>query len=255
MSTNDNRRIPTDNEKMVLFNEVNGFCPMCGITLTYKKSGKIFKSFEVAHIYPANPRKSEEKLLENVELLSPLDVNNLENLIAVCSRCHKEFDNPRTVEEYEKWYSIKKRILEDFAMRDSFFDYSIETEITEILEKLNEEKIEEDLVGLSLTSLKIDTKANETLPFLLKKTIKNDVADYFYYIRHSFEEMDKITPNTFESVATQVKSFYLKCSKTSMDQNHIYTVLVDWLDEKTDNYSKRACEIVIAFFIQDCEVF
>lgn len=39
------------------------------------------------------------------------------------------------------------------------------------------------------------------------------------------------------------------------NQEVIYYSLVDWLDEKTNHYSKVACEILIAFFIQDCEVF
>lgn len=39
------------------------------------------------------------------------------------------------------------------------------------------------------------------------------------------------------------------------NQEFVYASLVDWLNEKTNSYSKRACEIVIAFFIQDCEVF
>ena len=45
MEVNDNRRIPTDNEKMLLHNEVDGRCPMCGDSLTYKKGKRIFKSF------------------------------------------------------------------------------------------------------------------------------------------------------------------------------------------------------------------
>ena len=67
--------------------------------------------------------------------------------------------------------------------------------------------------------------------------------------------MDKISPRKFDTLASQVKSFYLKCSQTCSKQDQLFTILVDWLDEKTEHYSKRACEIVIAFFIQDCEVF
>jgi hypothetical protein len=32
----DGRRIFTDNEKLLLFNEVDGRCPLCGVNLTYK---------------------------------------------------------------------------------------------------------------------------------------------------------------------------------------------------------------------------
>ena len=93
----DNRRIFSDNEKMVLFNEVDGRCPICGSPLTNSKNGKIIKIFEVAHIYPANPLPSEIEVLKDEERLSE-DVNSLDNVIAVCRICHKKFDTPRTEE-------------------------------------------------------------------------------------------------------------------------------------------------------------
>ncbi len=65
----DNRRIFSDNEKMVLFNEVDGRCPICGKPLTNTKNGQIIKMFEVAHIYPANPRPEEVELLKDEERL------------------------------------------------------------------------------------------------------------------------------------------------------------------------------------------
>ncbi len=254
MEVNDNRRIPTDNEKMLLHNEVDGRCPMCGDSLTYKKGKRIFKSFEVAHIYPANPTDDEKEILKDMPLLDS-DVNSLNNLIAVCPVCHSKFDNPRTTDEYMKWYSIKQKLLYNANLRESFSLFNIEEELKYVLEKLDDEATEEHLVQLSLNSLKIDQKANDTLPYAIKRSIKNDVVDYFDYIRKTFLEMDKTTPRKFDTLASQVKSFYLKCSQTCSEQDQLFAILVDWLDEKTEHYSKRACEIVIAFFIQDCEVF
>ena len=108
---------------------------------------------------------------------------------------------------------------------------------------------------LSYESLKVDQKMNNTLPYAIKRTIKSDVVDYFDYIRKTFVEMDKITPYKFETLASQIKSFYCKTMQINSNHEFIYSALVDWLNEKTGSYSRRACEIVIAFFIQDCEVF
>lgn len=250
----DNRRIFSDNEKLLLYNEVDGRCPMCGDNLAYEKKGRIYKSFEVAHIYPANPKAEEVETLKNVLRLDS-DVNSIKNAIAVCTKCHTIFDNPRTVEEYDKWYYIKAKLLSMAELKNTFSLYTVESEIQNILEKLNDEKVEDELIELSLNSLKVDEKANETLPYAIKRSIKNDVVDYFDYIKRMFVEMDKLTPKKFDTLASQVKTFYLKCSQTITNQNQIYVILVDWLDEKTGFYSKRACEIIIAFFIQDCEVF
>lgn len=89
----DNRHKFSENEKQVLFDEVHGRCPICGKRLTHSKNGHIYRTFEVAHIYPANPKPEEEKLLAVEERLSD-DVNGLKNVVAVCRICHKKFDTP-----------------------------------------------------------------------------------------------------------------------------------------------------------------
>ncbi len=172
---------------MVLYNEVNGRCPICGKSLTHTKKGQIIKIFEVAHIYPANPLPEETELLKNEEYLSE-DINSLDNVIAVCRICHKKFDTPRTVEEYRSWVRLKKKLLQDTKLKNTYALFNVEEEI---LKNLNDESLEEELVRLSYESLKIEQKANKTLPFAIKRTIKNDVVDYFDYIHKIFIEMDK----------------------------------------------------------------
>lgn len=250
----DNRRKFNDTEKMVLFNEVSGRCPICGKKLTYTKKNMPLRKFEIAHIYPANPRPEEIILLQDEERLSE-DVNSLDNVIAVCRDCHKVFDTPRTVEEYRKWFSLKTNLINNAKIKDTYELFTIEEEIAVILEKINSSEYEFEAVELSLESLQIDQKVNSTLNYITKRTIKDDVVNYFSYIRSQFVEMDKNTPFMFETIAVQIKSFYTKCKQIEQDQQRLYETLVEWLNEKTDNYSKRACEIVIAYFIQDCEVF
>lgn len=250
----DNRRDFTDNEKQLLFDEVQGRCPLCGQRLTHKKNGRVYKTFEVAHIYPANPRIEETLLLKNEERLSE-DVNDLSNVLATCRICHKKFDTPRTVEEYRSWVRLKRKLMQDNAMKDTYALFNIEADIKTVMEKLNSASIEEEIVPLSLDSLKIDEKANTSFPYALKRSVKNNVVDYFNLIRQNFVDIDKTTPYKFNTVAAQIKSFYSKCMQISDNQEQVYYILVDWLDEKTEHYSKQACEVLIAFFIQDCEVF
>lgn len=249
----DNRREFSENEKMILYNEVDGRCPICGGVLSHKKSGRIHKTFEIAHIYPANPRPEEENLLKNEERLSE-DVNSLKNVLAVCRICHRKFDTPRTIEEYRLWVRLKKKLLQDAEIKNTYSLFNIEAEITVVLEKLNNQTLEEELVQLSYDSLKVDQKANDSLPYAIKRSIKRDVVDYFDYIRRLFIEIDKVTPYKFDTLAAQIKSFYCKCMQINSNQEYVYTAIVNWLDEKTNSYSKKACEIVVAYFIQDCEV-
>src|SRR5690554_5988590 len=127
----NNRREFSDNEKMILYSEVGGVCPLCGDDLTHSTKGKIYKTFEVAHIYPVNPRPEEASLLINEKRLSE-DVNDLKNVISVCKKCHGVFDNPRTIEEYQKWCNIKQRLIQNAEIKNTYYMFNIESEIREV---------------------------------------------------------------------------------------------------------------------------
>lgn len=250
----DKRKIYTDNEKLVLYNEVDGYCPLCNEKLTYKKNKKIYKVFEIAHIYPLNPSNEEKEELKGTPRRD-CNVNSLENVLAVCPKCHTKFDNPRTKDEYMRWYELKTRLILEETLKDSYSLFNLEEEIKAILSKLINDNFEFQITPLSYNSLKIEEKANETLPLHVKRKIIHDVVDYFDYIKDLFIEIEKITPNKFATLATQIKLFYLKCSQETTNQYDIFKILVDWMNEKTNSVSPQACEIVISYFIQDCEVF
>lgn len=40
-----------------------------------------------------------------------------------------------------------------------------------------------------------------------------------------------------------------------VDKCDIFDDIVQWMYEKTNKISKIACEVIVSFFIQDCEVF
>lgn len=250
----DNRRNYSDNEKIMLYAEVNAECPICSKKLMNEKNGRYYKLFEIAHIYPANPTKNEIKILEGVEKLDS-DVNSLKNALAVCPNCHTEFDKPRTVKEYNNWLSIKKNLIAKNKIRDSYSLYTIESDISKVLSSLGEWDDIDPLTPLCYKSLKVDDKVNKTIPYITKKKIKDDVVDYFYFIQSIFSEMAIEVAHKFDRIASQVKNYYWYCLEITQDQNQIFELMVNWLNEKTSFYSKRACEIVISFFVQNCEVF
>lgn len=42
-------------QQTALVTQVNRVCPLCVELLYYKKKGRSFKDYELAHIYPLNP--------------------------------------------------------------------------------------------------------------------------------------------------------------------------------------------------------
>ena len=91
----NSRKNFSENTQQFLYDEVKGKCPLCLNSLTYEKNNKLYKDFEIAHIYPLNPTKDEIELLKDEIRLG--NVNDLTNLIALCPNCHNQYDKPRTI--------------------------------------------------------------------------------------------------------------------------------------------------------------
>lgn len=246
------RKDYTPNEHLLLYSQVEGICPICTKALWYEKAGQVCKKYQIAHIYPLNPSQKEVDLLKHEKRLSS-DVNSLDNVIPLCYDCHVKFDKPRTIEEYQMLYKIKESLILKSRIMSSYSLFNIEDEIRVVLHKLNFDNGE--LAKLEYSALKVDQKADNSLPPLLKRQIKNDVTEYYLFIQNIFEEIDKDTPDKFNTLAMQIKSFYFKCKQSTKNQEEIYQNIVEWLHDKTGRYSLSACQIITSFFIQDCEVF
>ena len=247
------RKNPTENMGLVLFDEVGGICPICTKPLMKKSTGRMTKLFEVAHIYPSSPRSHEVDLLKNEERLSE-DVDDEANLIALCRDCHKIFDNPRTTEGYREMVSIKKELQRLANLRKSWFDNSIDDEINKVITSLASYS-GEALVELSLEAIKVDSKSDETLESLVKIKILSNVKYFYSNIKTKFSELDKVKPYTSDTIYSQVKTYYLKLRKQNLNQTQIFSALTDWIKNTTECKSTEASEIMVSFFIQNCEVY
>lgn len=248
----EKRKQITDNENLLLYNEVNGLCPLCLKRLTYKKKTNINKGFQVAHIYPLNPTAEEIELLKNEEKLS-VDVNDLDNLIALCGDCHRKFDNPRTIEDYRRLLKIKREIIQITKIQDEYHRFPIENEIKLIIENLANDHSNIFDNTISYDFKEIDEKDDGTLSKLTKRRIKNDVSEYFLFIKELFSDIDRDNEFSFDTIACQIKAMNTKLKQHKSTKEEIYEHLADWLNQKTGSNSKEACKIIIAYFVQNCE--
>lgn len=253
----ENRPQITDNQELLLFSEVDGVCPNCPNVLMYDKNGRKNKNYEIAHIYPLNPKPEEVKVLKDAVKLS-IDPNHLDNLICLCLACHNKFDNPRTLEEYEDLLEKKKCLIKRFKEKSIWIDTILEKEIEEIINFLASEDFifgNEDILNYDPKT--IDNKTDSTITELTKRKIHRNVQDYFKQVKNKFIELDMVQPLTTETISTQIKSHYLKLRKqdASKTQKEIFDAMVEWLNKLTHQNSNDSSEIIISYFIQNCEIF
>lgn len=244
--------LPTELE--FLFGQVGGICPVCSAPLTYNKDRKLFKQYQIAHIYPLNPTPIEISLLENEEVLVD-DVDSLDNLILLCPNCHTKFDKPRTVEEYRDLVAIKKRLIHSQKIRGLYSSYTIEDDIRSIIGILTTQGLDIESIPLEYSVIRVDDKLTSDFDQILRRHIKDDIINYYTYIKSQFRHIEEVTPGKFDLIAGQIKAFYLNAKMNSDDQVIIFNQISEWIQTRVGNCNLDACKVIVAFFIQNCEVF
>lgn len=250
------RKAYTENENLILFNEVNGICPSCTTPLLYEKGRRIEKIYEIAHIYPLNPKPEELIELNDVKKLFANNPNELKNVICLCPNCHTKFDKPRTKEEYNDLFKIKEKLLDISENRQKWHEFKLEDEIQVLIERLANEdyrlnNIEDEI---EYDPEEISKKLNSSITSLLSKKIERNVSEFYPVVSHIFKQQDFISPLTTEKVSAQVKLYYLE-NKNDDSQNVVFKNTVDWIHAKTGAYSIEAAEILASYFVQNCELF
>lgn len=254
VSSEKNSRIkPSPNLNLELYDEVNGLCPKCYKPLIDYKNKKKTKLFEVAHIYPHSPRPHEIELLKHEFRLNN-DSDHEDNLIALCRDCHKIFDNPRTIEGYREIVTIKQELQKISLQKKLWYENKIDTEINDVISALVTFSGDQS-AQLSLTAMKVDEKVNGNLNFPILLKIKNYVQFYYTYIQSIFAELDRQKPNTSEVIFSQIRTYYLKLKKLGYDLNQIFKSMTDWISTLTNNKNNEVAEIMVSFFVQNCEVY
>lgn len=244
----------TPNQSIYLVNQVDGVCPLCSDPLIYEKSNARHKAYDVAHIYPLNPRDDEERLLASEDRLHA-DVNHVDNLIPLCKGCHTRFDKPRTVAEYRHLKAIKEQLIRQDQERDLWHRYELEAELKEVVEALVNHDGEADVADLDYDPKTVDEKTGPEFPAIAKRKIHRDVQDYFSYVRSLFSSLETDSPGTADLIAQQVKAFHLAHKRrTKATEHELYLGVAKWIHRRVGRCSREAAEVLASFFVQNCEV-
>lgn len=244
----------SDAQQTALISQVNRICPLCTESLFYKKKSRTYKNYEIAHIYPLNPTKEESELLAGEERLGQ-DVNDEENVIPLCDICHGKFDKPRTIEEYRYLVDIKKRIIARSQQEEIWRRYAIESEINQVIEAIYNDPDLDVSAEIEFSPEKVDDKLDDTIFRPTHRKIKNNVRDYYVFIKEKFTTLDQSDNDLSDIISLQIKTYYLKQKGMGLTQQVVFENIVAWLNAKTNPDTSDAAEILTSFFIQNCEVF
>lgn len=244
----------TPSVELSLLAQVRGKCPLCGTKSFYEKKARKYRNYEIAHIYPLNATSEEEELLKDQERLHE-NLNHPHNLIPLCKSCHRQFDTPRTIEEYQKLLALKKEFLQIEEQVELQSKYDIEREINSIIDSLYDEFSGSSYSPTDYNLKELDKKLDSSISNPTKIKIRHNIADYFLVIRAKFADLEKDQPSVSELIANQVKVYYINQKALGISRQAIFENLVEWLVAKANPPTRDFAEIVISYFVQNCEVF
>lgn len=238
-------------EDAPLIGEANYECPLCYSKLVDTVKDKPVKRFEITQIFPEGLSKDKNKELMEV-YPKPKDLDSSDNLIALCARCSKDYLSDPTAEEYKRLLEIKKSLSRNFKAKESVNTVELEENIRVVIDSLAQVDDSVQLVPLEYEAIHIDKKIDGK-NFILKNEIQIKVLQYYRYIESIFSSSE----TDFDLIASEVKACSMKLEKSGMSQPDVIEYLAEWIRNKTSlgTESKTACSVVVAFFIQNCEVF
>ena len=236
-------------EDAPLIGEANYECPLCHNKLFETVKEKPVRRYEITQIFPEGLSKDKEKELAAV-YPKPKDLDSPDNLIALCDRCSKDYLSDPTADDYKKLRDIKTVLSRNFKAKEAVSAVELEEYIRVVLDALAQVDDSVQLVPLEYDAIHIDKKIPD---FILKNEIQIKVLQYYRYIESIFSDSE----TDFDLIASEIKMSSMKLEKSGMSQPDIIEYLAEWIRNKTSlgTESKTACRIVVAFFIQNCEVF
>lgn len=246
------RKAPTPAEQQLYLKEVSFSCPLCGKILQHRRQEKPNKLYEIAHIFPNSPTEEQYECLSALPRLGD-NSESFENKVALCKDCHDQQDYHTTKADYMKLLEKKQHFLQLTDLHEATLTMGLELEIADVVKKVCSLR-EDEIASLNYTPVRL-TKKFTTYELLLKNRIGMYVTSYYPYIRDCFKELEGINGFRLNALSLQIKSCISKMEGISDNKSDIFDQLVNWIMSKTLSTSKEACEAVVSFFVQNCEVF
>lgn len=251
--TNRLTDVPLGTDDIPLLAEAGYECPICHAPLVEYIKTTAVKRYRITSIYPDDISGHET---EFSGIAPPKKFNNQSNQIALCRDHAEEYMLGPTKADYLQLRGIKDSLVSAYALRSDINEMALEDEIQVVISGLVCDIDEKALVELPMEALRIDHKI---LPenHLLRSDETTRVLRYYNFINNIFSDMERDGTGDFDLIASEINTAYKKLENGKLSQEEIVNQLAEWIRNKSQvgNQYMRACHIVVAYFIQNCEVF
>jgi len=240
------------NSDINLLMEANRKCPSCRTKpLVTDKGSNSLLQYKIIDILPVTPTEQDHMLFEEL-LDNPLDRNSFENKIPLCLDCANSYLALPTKEGCRNLIEVKSKLQRNYLAYQIVDDMYLETGIEEVLRGIANTPQDMLAEKLEYSALKIEKKIYDVA---LMAKAEGLALRYYQHIKGMFSLLEREKDLDFDDVAGNVKATYRRLRKQNLTQEEIFSHLTDWFLNKSQTNNATACEIVVAFFVQNCEVF
>lgn len=185
-------------------------------------------------------------------------------LIELCKEFENELGNATKDDITQKLADLFAKILKNIASKNRTKELKInnnfeenmkiEQSLAQIVNNLSQMSQEDIDSLISYEPFNVDKKI---LPenALLKEDIKNKVVQYYLFIENLFKEASKNNSAFFDNLANAVKFTSDNYINQNIPQQLVVSNMTQWFKLKALSTDDLACQIMVAFFVQNCEVF
>ena len=156
-----------------------------------------------------------------------------------------------SVEEKIALISEKHDLETLIVAREATSRYTIEKQIEQVLREVDLMDVT-DGTQLKIQPVKVENKIIEKR---LKERVLFDVRRLYQGVNDALDRLAGENKLNVDKFAKSVKRMYEDANESQLSQSAIYNLLVETLFEKTGRKYREACEIIISYFVQRCEVF
>ncbi len=246
--------IPTP-EIDILREESSGKCLICG---------KRLKNQTVLDIVPKTSNVEERneicKALQTrgVEDLPDLNgsfsTSSIENHALVDANCKTDYEAHFKPDKAAQLLIAKHKASQRMLLMDMIDSLEIDEYLGKLLDSMDCLINSEDIESLKYAPHDIKEKI-EPEHVTLKLDVSSKVSMYYGFIEEQLHQRDGVGGFDFEDLAMSVRRCYKNLAKQGLNKECIYTQMSLWVQRMTGCENIVACQIFIAFFVQECEVF
>ncbi len=186
----------------------------------------------------------------------PLSADNCSSMILagnndmlLCFECSAAVEHSDSAKAQAM--EIKKVLQTRCETRSAISNERLKEEIRELLERLQD--ISPEDAELHYTPLKIDQKVSDKL--LLRK-IRGFLADGMYdTVNSCIENLAAESRMNVRTFSKSIRRIFEDANDTTNNQSEIFSALTKYLFAKTGQKYFEACELLVSYFVQRCEVF